>query len=177
MASPALTAPVAPALTGAALCAVSFAASARAQAVPATPVLQIKLPKLPNINLPDLNIDLPNKLPSLPSLPSLPGLPKFGGKKDDSSSPKTEAKGKSNVSVKVSPKKGSSEQLPGSSIKVRASGAVRARNPDAPSVGALPGKSLSIPSGDGYQRFPSRRMPGANMEGWKKIAGNMSSKK
>lgn len=190
MVSPALTAPLTPALTGAALCAVSFAASAQSRTSPVQPMpaLQIKLPKLPDLSgmkMPDINIDLPGGLPSLPN-----PLAKKDAKKDakadapeDGKSDET-AKMKAKIPKKVGPTKVAQKQSPvfkGASgavpVKVRVSSAVRPGTPDAPTFGQLPGKVAGAAPTGAWQRFPSRRMPGANMEGWKKIASGMKSSK
>lgn len=184
MVSPALTAPLTPALTGAAMCAVSFAASAasaqpRTSPIQPVPVLQIKLPKLPNIKVPDINIDLPGGLPKLPN-----PLAKKKNKEEPSTAESETTDMKAKVPKKIGPTKVAQKQSPvfkGSSgsvpVKVRVSSAVRPGTPDAPTFGQLPGKVAGAAPTGAFQRFPSRRMPGANMEGWKTIASGMKSRK
>lgn len=149
---PALAAPAAPAITGTVLCAVSLAASA------ARP-LQIKVPNMP-------------KMPKMPTMPTMPkvqlpdiDLPNFGKKKDASA-----AKGKDATSATQRQQVGK--------VKVRAAKAVTTSNPDAPTVDELSGRVnvKTIAAGQGYQRFPSRRMPGANMDSWKEIARDIGPK-
>lgn len=161
---PALTAnAAAPAVTGAVMCAVSFAVAREAAPPQAMridlPKFNISLPKLPDISLPDL--DLPN----------------FGKKKDTTPSAKSKAppagsgltpKGKK---LTVPPQRAPSSER----VKVRVSTAVRPSNPDAPSARGASGLKIydTIKSDDGWKRFPTRRMPGANMEGFKDMAKNM----
>lgn len=113
-------------------------------AVDASP-LQIQMPKV--------------SLPSLPkiSLPSLPSLPKFGGKEEK----KEEAP--------------PPRQRPTGNVRVRASGAMQAPS-DAPTLSDVTGSApeVTIGPGEGWKRFPSRRMPGANMDGWKEIVKDIT---
>ncbi|CAN8072717.1 unnamed protein product [Agarophyton chilense] len=148
--APAL-APGAPLITGALLCTASLVASARP--------LQIKLPNLPNLpNLPELP-----KVPKLPNLPKLNlpdlDLPNFGkktpAKKPAARAPRTVRQG----NVKIRP----------------ASGVVPS---DAPTLAELQGgvTAGTITDSEGWKRFPSRRMPGANMESWKNLAKQVGPK-
>ncbi|KAI0557845.1 hypothetical protein FGB62_257g05 [Gracilaria domingensis] len=109
--------------------------------------LQIKLPNLPN-------------LPELPKFPKLPDLdlPNFGKKKT----------GESKKPAARAPRSGT--------VKVRAAAGVVPT--DAPTLAELKGDAAadSIPVGAGWKRFPERRMPGANMDGWKEIAKQLTPK-
>lgn len=94
----------------------------------------------------------------LPKLPDI-DLPNFGKK-----SPAKQPVVKKRVAA------------PGTNVKVRAASSAAAK--DAPTLAELTGKSAndSIPEGDGWRRFPVRRMPGANMDLWKGIAKQLTPK-
>lgn len=146
--------------TGALLCTISLISSTAARP------LAIQLPKiqLPKISLPNLpNIDLP-----LPKLPDI-DLPNFGKKKDNT--PKKPA-------ARSPPPK---SKAPAGKIKVRASGnAGSSGSKTAPTLADLrgQGKAEATRTGEGaWKRFPSRRMPGANMDGWKQIAKQVKPNK
>lgn len=128
------------------MCAVSLVASARP--------LAIELPKigLPKLSLPKL---------SLPKLPEL-DLPNFGKKKGPAA-PKAAPRAPPVGDVKVRPAAG---VVPTGSSE------------DAPTLAELTGRTAqrTIGTGAGFKRFPERRMPGANMDGWKKIAKDMAPK-
>lgn len=148
---PALTAPAAPALTGAVLCSISLAASRPQQNH--TTVLRIN--NLPKVNLP--KISLPKvSLPKLPDI-DLPNFGKKGGTAPAKDAPAPRAR------------------APARDVKVRASNAVPAANPDAPTADEIAGRTSidTIAAGAGYKKYPARRMPGANMDGWKDMAKDM----
>lgn len=108
---------------------------------------EISLPALPKISLPDL--DLPN----------------FGKKKDTPA-------GKKAAPAARAP--------PSGNVRVRPATGVRAagQSLDAPSLSDITGvqQQERVGSAEGWERFPERRMPGANMDGWKKIAKDMAPK-
>lgn len=108
----------------------------------------ISFPKisLPKISLPKFELDLPNF-----------------GKKDAAKKPVARAP----------------RQATGGVVRVRAARGVRSSGSmDAPTLADLQGKAAgnTIAAGDGWKRFPARRMPGANMDDWKKIARDMAPK-
>lgn len=94
------------------------------------------------------------------SLPSLPSLPKLGGKKQP-----------------ATPSTPKAPRVPRVNVKVRAASNVNVV-PDAPTLAELTGKTkeTTIGSGEGWKRFPERRMPGANMDRWKKISKEITPK-
>lgn len=149
----ALTAPLAPALTGGVLCAVSLAASREQPLV----ALQVKLPKvsLPKVSLPKV------------SLPKL-SMPKIGLPKIDIDLPNF---GKKSPAAPKSAAATSVAAPPPGSVRVRASNL--GNTTDAPNASAAAVDTIA--PGAGYKRFPARRMPGANMEGWKKLAKDIGS--
>lgn len=104
-----------------------------------------------------LAIELP-KLPkiSVPKLPDL-DLPNFGKKSPAAAPPAPKPR--------VIP----------TNVKVRAA-STGSSAVDAPTLADLTGEQGqdSIATGEGYKRFPARRMPGANMDGWKKIAKDIT---
>lgn len=177
----ALSANAAPAMTGAMMCAISLAASREATA-PVTPpqVMQINLPKLPNIQVPKLPV------PNLPGikLPELNlDLPNFGKKKEKKEKTETKSKleeprelleGPAGLEPKSDKKlvvRGS-RPTSGGKVKIRVSSRVQPSNPNAPSARQVTGYKVPDPitSNDGWKRYPSRRMPGANMDGFKEMA-------
>lgn len=89
----------------------------------------------------------------LPKLPDL-DLPNFGKKKTQKAA-----------------------ASPSSDVKVRAArGGVPTGSQDAPTIDEITGKvsQKTIDAGAGFKRYPQRRMPGANMDGWKKIAKDIT---
>lgn len=143
-----VVAAAAPLLSGAVLCAVSLVASARP--------LAFEWPKLPDFELPKL------ELPKL-ELPNL-DLPNFG--KKDAAPAKKKAPARSPVTggqVRVRPARGSGPT---------------AQEGDAPTLADVVGQQSqdTISAGAGWKRYPERRMPGANMDGWKKIAKDIAPK-
>lgn len=144
--APAAAAVGSQALTGAVLCAVSLVASGRPMA--------IDLPKLPKISVPNV---------SLPKLGDI-DLPNFG---------KKEGKKPAKNSAQTAPR------VRNSNVKVRAArSVVPTDSTDAPTLAEITGQQSqeSISAGDGFLRYPERRMPGANMDGWKKIAKDIAPK-
>lgn len=98
------------------------------------------------------------KMPKMPQLPKLPDLdlPNFGKKKPATPS--------------------GAAAVPGS-VKVRAATGVKPATGagDAPTLADITGQRTpgSISAGEGWKKFPERRMPGANMDAWKEIAKGM----
>lgn len=131
-------------LSGLIMCSASFAASVG--------TMQIELPKLP-------------KLPSLPnvSFPKLPNLPGQGKTEAEAKNPRSAPPRSSGVQVKVRAASGSGGV------------AIPADAESAPNYADIVGKaSETAASGSsGYKRFPKRRMPGANLENWKKMAAEI----
>ncbi len=122
-----------------------------------TQVLAVDMPKieLPKISLP--KVEMPKvSLPKV-SLPSLPGQKK----KDAAAKPEPPA----------------ARVVDRTNVRVRAAN-IGVASPDAPTLAELTGKQSqdTIAAGDGWKRFPSRRMPGANMQGWKDIAKEITPK-
>lgn len=115
--------------------------------------MAIQLPKLPEL-----------KLPKLPEL----DLPNFGKKKGEDSSPKAKA---APARVPVAR---------GANVKVRAAKGVIATgsSPDAPTLAEVTGETTqdTIAAGQGWKKFPERRMPGANMDRWKQVAKDITPK-
>lgn len=108
--------------------------------------MQIEMPKLPKISLP--------KLPDINI-----DLPNLGKKKKE-----------------AAPKPTPTRQTVGK-VKVRAAkGVVPSGSTDAPTLAEVTGQLTqdTIKVGEGYKKFPGRRMPGANMDGWKKIAKDIT---
>lgn len=109
-----------------------------------------------------LALKLPNV--SWPKLPDL-DLPNFGKKADKPKAGQTTA-------AKRVPSAGS--------VKVRvARGAAPTGDAvNAPTLADIAGQVSqdTIAAGAGWKKFPERRMPGANMDGWKKIAKDMAPK-
>lgn len=144
------------AATGAVMCAVSLAGSISNAANKTTngvmlapTALHINLPKLPKLSFPDLNLDLPN----------------FGNSKAAAST--TKKTGVAPVPISV-----------GGNVKVRVSTAVVASNPNAPTASDLsgtPNAADSVKPSDGWKRFPYKKMPGANMDGFKEMAKGMDT--
>lgn len=114
--------------------------------------MRIDMPKLPDIKLPEL------KLPQL----DLPNFGKKGGAAKAKPAVRTPAP--RGVAVKVRAARG---------VVPTAAGAT-----DAPSFADITGevKQDSIAAGAGYKRFPARRMPGAMMDDWRKIAKDIAPK-
>lgn len=101
-----------------------------------------------------LAIKLPNfSMPKL-SLPKI-SLPNIGGNKEAPPKPR----------------------VPRANVKVRAASSDVA-TPDAPTLAELTGEvtGTSIGTAAGWKRFPSRRMPGANMDRWKEISKEITPK-
>lgn len=141
-----LVLPASSVLSGFVMCSASFVASVQ--------TMQIELPKLP-------------KFPSAPklSLPKLPNLPGQG---------KTEAEAKKPRNAPAP------TASPGTQVKVRAASgsgsvAVPADAGSAPSYADILGKAneTATAGSSGYKRFPKKRMPGANLDNWKKIAAEI----
>lgn len=140
--------PAASALSGFLMCSASFVASAH--------TMRIELPKLPKLSVPNI---------SLPKLPNLPGQGK------------TEAEAKK---PKIAPPRSAPPASAGGQVKVRAASgsggvSVPADAESAPSYADILGKaSETVATGSaGYKRFPKKRMPGANLDNWKKIAAEI----
>jgi hypothetical protein len=133
-------------LSGVVMCTASFVGSARQ--------MQMEMPKFP-------------KMPAMPKMPSLPSLPKFPGLPGQG---KTEAEAKKSAPVVRAPPSSS-----GGRVRVRvASGGVAVPEgaKSAPNYADITGKQseTAIAASSGWKRFPKKRMPGANLDGWKKIA-------
>lgn len=113
-----------------------------------------KMPELPKVGLP--KIELPGFLP--------------GGKK--------KAAGDAPAAKAKAPPKPVIRQTNIGNVKVRAASSSRATE-TAPTLAEVTGETkgaASIGSAAGWKRFPARRMPGANMDPWKKIASEISPK-
>ena len=151
----AVSAPVVDAATRSALIAVTAWLGARAMA--------IEMPKLP---------EMP-KMPEMPELPKLPDLPKV-------SLPKISLPGqkkKESAEAAPTPAPVPRAPVPRGNVTIRAAN-IGTATPDAPTLAELTGQQSqdTIAAGEGWKRFPSRRMPGANMENWKKIAKEIGPK-
>lgn len=145
--APALALPAAQALSGLVLCSASLLSA---------PVLRVDLPKLPKISLP--KISLPKI--SLPKLPNLPG------------------QGKTEAEAKAAPPKGKAPGPVAGGVQVRVGAGPKAAA-DAPSFSDLSGRAgvtVATP-GSGWTRFPKKRMPGANLDAWKKMAQEIGPQK
>lgn len=142
--------PAAGVLSGFVMCSASFVASAQ--------TMQIEMPKMPKLP----KIELPNV--SLPKLPNLPGQGKT----------EAEAKKSAPVPTRAPP------TTSGGQVKVRAaSGSGAVPVPDdaasAPNYSDIVGKANETANAGsaGYKRFPKKRMPGANLDSWKKMAAEI----
>lgn len=147
---------------GALLCTVSLISSTTARPL-AIELPKISLPKLPNIDIP------------FPKLPDI-DLPNFGKKKDNTQS-KAGDEGKKSASRSAPPKK----RAPTGSVKIRAASNVVGSSGSkiAPALADLKGivsPKVIIAEQGVWKRYPSRRMPGANMDSWKEIARQMKPK-
>lgn len=151
-------------LSGSVMCAVSLVASSGP--------LRLEMPKFPNIKMPGMP-----KLPGMPSLPKMPDMPNLPGQG------KTEAQANARQTPKVTARASAgpvSASVPtGVKPRVRAaSGKVKTPlgSENAPSLAELRGGNpagVTLASGSGWKRFPVRRMPGASLDGWKKIASEI----
>lgn len=111
-----------------------------------------KMPEMPKVELPKIG------------LPKLE-LPTLGGKKKEAAPPAPKKKVVAKPTVSAI------------GVKVRAAATgPSATNVDAPTLAELTGKTsdVVIGSGEGWKRFPARRMPGANMGRWKEIAKDIT---
>lgn len=164
--------PAANLVSGGVLCAVSLIASGGP--------LRLEMPKLPKIKMPSLpNIGMPS-LPDLPSLPGLPNLP-GQGKTEVEAKAKSAAKAVVKTTSKVKPRVESAVSSVSDSVKPRVRAAAgKVKTPfgseNAPSYSDIRGTrapGVTISSGEGWKRFPARRMPGASLDGFKKMASEV----
>ena len=139
----------APAITAVGSQALTGAVLCTVSLVASARPMEINFPKMPKISVPKLpDIDLPN----------------FGKKGENKSAKKTAA---------------TTARVKNPNVKVRAAkGVVPTTSDNAPTLAEITGQQSqeSIAAGDGFLRFPERRMPGANMDGWKKIAKDIAPK-
>ncbi len=127
--------------------ALSGALMCAASLVVSSRPMQMELPKMPKVSMPKV---------SLPKI-SLPKIPGQG---------KTEAEAKKTAAKPVTTRSAGTP-------KVRASSSVvSAEVPEAPTLADLTGEAEASQQNT-WKRFPGRRLPGANLDGWKKVASEL----